>query len=177
MQTTSDGPTPNSMHRQNNDAVRLRRAIPSDVPQMRDLEKQALTAAHWTPPQYESLFLPEAPDRIVIAASDDSGGVALCGFLIARCLPDEWEIENVVVGAEHRRRGVARTLIQALAEAAKSAGAQTIILEVRESNVPAARLYESIGFIEEGRRKDYYQNPCEDAVLYRHTLHLCDKIS
>ena len=176
MRTTSDGLTPNSIRRRNIDTVRLRRANPSDILQMRSLEEQATAAAHWTAAQYEALYSPDAPERIILAASDDLDGATLCGFLIARCLADEWEIENVVVGAEHRRQGLARCLIQALAEAARTAAAHAIILEVRESNVAAVRLYESIGFTEVGRRKDYYRNPSEDALLYRRTLHFCDKI-
>lgn len=176
MRTTSDGLTLNSIHRRNSDTVRIRRANPSDILQMRNLEEQASSAAHWTAGQYEALYLPDAPVRIILAASDDLDALTVCGFLIARCLADEWEIENVVVGAEHRRQGLARSLIQALVEAARTAGAQAIILEVRESNVAAVRLYESIGFIGVGRRNDYYRNPSEDALLYRRSLHFCDKI-
>ena len=100
----------------------------------------------------------------------------LHGFLVARCLPEEWEIENVVVDENRRRQGIARSLIEELTSAADSADVRSIILEVRESNLAALGLYENIGFKEEGRRKGYYQSPAEDALLYRLTLHFCDKI-
>jgi ribosomal-protein-alanine N-acetyltransferase len=162
--------------RRNIDIVRIRRAIPSDVPQISSLEQQSVSAAHWTAQQYEALFSPDAPVRAIFVAADDSNDASLDGFLIARCLRDEWEIENVVVAGALRRQGIGRSLIQELTAPAGSAGVRSIILEVRESNQAAVRLYESIGFREEGRRKDYYRNPAEDALLYRLTLHMCDKI-
>lgn len=142
---------------------------------MRHLEQQAAGAAHWTTDQYRDLFLREAPDRVVLFAEEESDNAAV-GFLIARCLPDEWEIENVVVAASRRREGIGRSLIQEVRATADFAGVFSIILEVRESNLAAVRLYESIGFTREGRRKEYYQTPAEDALLYRLTLRLCDKI-
>jgi ribosomal-protein-alanine acetyltransferase len=164
------------MHRRNTDSVRLRRAIPSDIPQMCSLERQAQFAAHWTSAQYDVLFESEAADRVTLVAADETNEAAVHGFLIARCLSEEWEIENVVVDADRRRQGIANSLVRLLAGTARSAGVGGIILEVRESNTPAVRLYESIGFTEDGRRKGYYRNPVEDALLYRLTLQLCDKI-
>ena len=122
------------------------------------------------------MFSPGAPERLILVAANDANEATLHGFLIARCLPDEWEIEDVVVDGNRRRQGIARSLIEELTRAAGSAGVLSVILEVRESNLPAVRLYESIGFKEEGRRKHYYRSPAEDALLYRLTLHFCDKI-
>lgn len=143
---------------------------------MQRLEQRADGAAHWTTEQYNELFASEAPERVVLVGAEEADDEPILGFLIARCLPDEWEIENVVVHPGCRRQGIARSLIQELRAAADFAGISSIILEVRESNLPAVRLYESIGFSREGRRKDYYQSPAEDALLYRLTLRLCDKI-
>jgi len=148
--------------------VRLRRATPSDIEPMRNLEQRSAGAAHWTTEQYRELFTLEVAERVVLVATDD---VDIAGFVIARCLRDEWEIENVVVDAERRQQGIARSLIQELRAAAELAGVASIILEVRESNLAALRLYESIGFTQEGRRKEYYQVPAEDALLFRLTLH------
>jgi [ribosomal protein S18]-alanine N-acetyltransferase len=143
---------------------------------MQRLEQQAAGAAHWTAEQYRELFSSEAFERIALVAMEEPADASGVGFLIARCLPDEWEIENVAVNAARRRQGIARSLIQELRVAADTLGINSIILEVRESNLAAVRLYESIGFSREGRRKDYYQAPPEDALLYRLRLHLCDKI-
>jgi ribosomal-protein-alanine N-acetyltransferase len=143
---------------------------------MHNLEQRAPTAAHWSASLYESLFSAAAPKRIVRIAIDDSKANEMLGFLIARCVSGDWEIENTVVENSARRNGVGSLLVRDLVDTALAAGGVSIFLEVRESNLAAVRLYESIGFKSEGRRKDYYENPKEDAILYRLPLHFCDKI-
>jgi ribosomal-protein-alanine N-acetyltransferase len=156
--------------------VQLRRATPADIPQMRKLEQQSPNAAHWDDAHYDALFISDAPGRLATVAIDDPDGSSLKGFLIARCLPDEWEVENIIVAVDARRRGIATALIRELANEALASGVESIILEVRESNSPARRLYENIGFNHDGLRIAYYENPTEDAILYRLSLHSCDKI-
>ncbi|HEY4961573.1 MAG TPA: GNAT family N-acetyltransferase [Terriglobales bacterium] len=134
---------------------------------MRELEQDCETAAHWSAAQYDALFFPDAQDRVALIATDEFPGASIMGFLIARCLPEEWEIENVVVDERHRQRGVGTSLVRKLLADAGAAGVESAVLEVRESNRPAVLLYENIGFKTEGRRKNYYQAPTEDALLYR----------
>ncbi len=143
---------------------------------MIQLERQAETAAHWSIAQYEALFAANAQTRIALVAEESAESPVL-GLIIARCLPDEWEIENVIVEEQYRRRGVGSFLVRGALAEARTAGAASVILEVRESNRPALRLYESIGFRLDGRRKNYYPDPAEDALLLRIGLQDCDKIS
>jgi ribosomal-protein-alanine N-acetyltransferase len=143
---------------------------------MRELERRSETAAHWSAAQYEALFAANARERIALIAAEESLEAPLRGLLVVRCLDDEWEIENVIVDESHRKRGLGSFLVQELLEEARKAGVGSIILEVRESNLPALRLYENIGFKQEGRRKNYYTRPVEDALLYRFLLQTCDKI-
>jgi len=143
---------------------------------MRELERRSETAAHWSAAQYEALFAANARERIALIAAEESLEAPLRGLLVARCLDDEWEIENVIVDESHRKHGLGSFLVQELLEEARKAGVGSIILEVRESNLPALRLYESIGFKQEGRRENYYNRPVEDALLYRFLLQTCDKI-
>ena len=78
----------------------------------------------------------------------------------------EWEIENVVVAEEFRRQGIGAGLMRSvIAQWEKFAGA-ALLLEVRESNAAARALYTKHGFRETGRRRCYYRDPVEDAVLY-----------
>ena len=156
--------------------MRIRHATPADIPQIRRLEEQAPMAAHWDSTQYDALFSPWAAPRTVFVATGESDDSAIAGFLVARCLADEWEIENVVVGLGFRRQGIGSRLVGELLHQAGTAGASALLLEVRESNLPAVRLYESIGFKPEGRRQAYYQNPSEDALLFRLWLQSCDKM-
>jgi len=144
--------------------VLIRQATPADIPSMHRLAEQAPTAAHWNEREYAALFAPEAPPRIALVAME---GVEIFGFVIARCTPDEWEIENVVVAVEHRRRGIGSGLVQQILQKARQSSARSLLLEVRDSNSAARQMYERLGFVEAGRRAAYYREPAEDALLLR----------
>ena len=77
------------------------------------------------------------------------------------------DMMNVAVHPDHRRKGVGEALVVALEEALKAQESTCLTLEVRASNEPAKALYEKLGFIEVGRRKNYYRNPKEDALIMR----------
>jgi ribosomal-protein-alanine N-acetyltransferase len=145
----------------------IRRATPADIPHMHSLEQQSETAAHWAARNYDALFDPEAPKRLALIAGegDDVGG-----FLIARCDLDEWELENVVVASDRRRGGIGGQLVSALLHQAAEDAATSVLLEVRESNAAARQLYKKNGFIEAGRRPNYYASPAEDALLLKYSV-------
>lgn len=160
------------------DSVTIRIATPQDIPEIIRLERQCPTAAHWTEQQYASLL--DAPEGIkprltLIAERTDSPELGkqifpLFGFLVARQITSEWELENIVVGPESRGKGIGTRLLRELLTHAKQANGEGVFLEVRESNVVARALYEKLGFQQTGRRKSYYANPIEDAVLYLNQL-------
>ncbi len=153
----------------------IRAATPDDLPAIQRIEQQSDTAAHWSLLAYGALFEQDAPRRRALVATN-SGSDDVCGFIIVRSLADEWEIENLAVAPEQRLRGIASELLGELLRELQSAGALAVLLEVRESNRAARRLYEKHGFSLEGRRADYYRNPSEDALLLRRRLQLCDNI-
>jgi [ribosomal protein S18]-alanine N-acetyltransferase len=146
----------------------IRPATPADIPYMRALELQADSAAHWAEREYGALFAPDAPKRIALVAGE--GSDVVIGFLIAFCGLDGWEIENVVVDNSRRRSGIGTALVDELLREAAHRAVPAILLEVRESNVVARRVYEKIGFSEVGRRLGYYQNPAEDALLLKYSV-------
>jgi len=156
--------------------VLIRRATPDDALSIRGLEQQAESAAHWAEREYGALFAPDAPARIALVAVDETHIGQARGFAIARCALDAWEIENVVVAREFRRLGVGTKLIQELIRRAHAAGATSVLLEVRESNLAARKLYEKLGFSEQGRRSNYYHEPREDALLLRTSLRFPEKL-
>ena len=86
------------------------------------------------------------------------------GYAAVYCVESEADIARVAVLPEYRRRGIAASM---LLYALKDIGADTAFLDVRESNLPALRLYESLGFEKTGVRKNYYSRPDENAVLMR----------
>lgn len=137
----------------------IRSGTLKDVPAILALERQAPSAGHWTTAQYNGLV-----NTGVVLVAEERG--KLCGFVCAKALLGEWEIENVVVAAECLRLGIASELMRRLIQRAKSEAAPVIRLEVRESNLPARALYERHGFREAGRRRSYYTEPAEDAILY-----------
>jgi ribosomal-protein-alanine N-acetyltransferase len=139
--------------------VTLRSATLADVPSILAIELQSPTAAHWSADQYQR----RVDSGFVLLAEAPAG---ICGFVCARVVAGEWEIENAVVAPEFRRRGVGRDLIRELLRQAEMAGGTAVWLEVRESNSAARGLYEKHGFRETGRRRGYYNDPSEDAILY-----------
>jgi len=147
--------------------VLIRPATPDDIAAIRSLEQQADTAAHWAEREYGALFAHDAPARLTLVATE-AGNVL--GFAIARCTQYEWEIENIVVAAEAQRRGLGSALVRELLARARSAAATSVLLEVRQSNLAAVRLYEKLGFTVQGRRAGYYRNPVEDALLLHFSI-------
>jgi len=139
--------------------VAIRSAALTDVPAILAIEQQAPRAAHWTPERYSKLV-----GGGVVLVAEEAG--QLCGFICAKAVASEWEVENVVVAAAFVRRGMANELVRNLIQRAENEAASAILLEVRESNLPARRLYEKHGFREVGRRRGYYRDPVEDAILY-----------
>ena len=74
-------------------------------------------------------------------------------------------ITNIAVAESCRRQGLGRAMLSALIDHCRESGASFLTLEVRQSNAPAIALYESMGFLPEGRRKNFYRQPTEDAIL------------
>jgi len=144
--------------------LHVRPATSADIPALMALEKRAVTASHWSLEQYEAAFSETGPDRIVIVIEEECG---VRGFLVARAVDREWEIENVAVAGPVRRRGLGTRLLSEFLDLARERGAQAVFLEVRDSNLAARALYEKWAFVETGRRALYYREPEEDAVAYR----------
>ncbi len=94
------------------------------------------------------------------------------GVLVAYCacwmVFDELHINSLAVDVPWRRRGLARRLLGDVVRDAVGAGAQSATLEVRRSNTAARQLYERLGFRVEAVRRDYYQDPREDALVLWH---------
>lgn len=154
--------------------MKIRSASPDDVDSMMELAAASDSAAHWTRDQYRKLFSSQEPlQRLALVAEEEIQSVSatsIAGFMVARHLAPDWELENIVVTPSAQRKGLAKRLLDALFAAARETNSQTVFLEVRESNIAARRLYEKTGFHQQGRRKSYYSNPMEDAILYRQDL-------
>src|SRR5690348_1623703 len=111
--------------------VRVRPASLADIPSMIRAEREAPEAAHWSLTAYRSAFESDTPGRIRLVAvaggRKDEG--AVLGFLLARMSGEECEVENLVVRAECRRRGIGSQLMGSLITEARKLGGREILLE------------------------------------------------
>ena len=94
-------------------------------------------------------------------------GNRVAGYVGSQTVLDESDMMNIAVHPECRRQGVARRLIEELIAQLTLRGSHCLTLEVRASNAPAITLYEGLGFVQVGLRKNYYRNPKEDALILR----------
>ena len=94
-------------------------------------------------------------------------GESVTGYIGSQTVMEETDMMNVAVHPDFRRQGIAEALVSGLVEQLKTMGSHCLTLEVRASNAPAIALYEKLGFAEIGRRKNYYRNPREDALILR----------
>lgn len=101
-------------------------------------------------------------DACYLVGIVDDKVVASCGL---RNIVGDGEITNVVTASTMRGQGVGRKMLLKLMEEGSEMGVEAFTLEVRKSNVAAIRLYESLGFVTEGIRKNFYEEPKEDALI------------
>ena len=94
-------------------------------------------------------------------------GERVAGYVGSQTVLDETDMMNIAVHPDYRRQGLAERLAAQLVEALKEKGSRCLTLEVRQSNAPAIRLYEKLGFSQIGLRKNYYRNPKEHALILR----------
>ena len=94
-------------------------------------------------------------------------GATVAGYIGSQSVEGEADMMNVAVHPDYRRKGIARELVTGLVAALADKGVHSLALEVRASNAPAIALYQQLGFVQVGRRPNYYCNPKEDALILR----------
>ena len=141
--------------------IRIFQMTAAQVPQVAALE-QCCFADPWSENSVASEL--QNPLSLWLVAMD---GERLAGYVGSQTVLGESDMMNVAVDEDYRRQGVGKMLIEALVERLKAQESHCLTLEVRDSNAPARNLYGSLGFSEIGRRKNYYRNPREDALILR----------
>ena len=136
----------------------IRRLTYADLPQVIAIERRAFPT-----PWSLAMFVLELskPGGVCLAARRDG---YLAGYLICSRYDTVWHIMNVAVDPVHRRQGIATAMLTDLLRRIDSPNAR-FTLEVRESNRAAIDLYERFGFRAAGRRRRYYQDNGEDALI------------
>lgn len=141
--------------------IEIQRMNESHVAQVADLEKVCFST-----PWSENSIRCELENLLslwLVAVEDGS----VLGYVGSQSVMGEADMMNVAVNPNYRRRGIARRLVEGLVQALSDRQVYSLTLEVRASNEPAKALYEQLGFLQAGRRPNYYRNPREDALILR----------
>lgn len=150
------------MKAQNNhdSKVAFRIATEKDIEDIYKIERQAFTVPWPKDAFYQDILM----NRFAVYVLLEYGGkvVGYCGVWI---VIDEAHITNIALLPDYRGKKLGQRLLQYVMELAREAGAKTMTLEVRVSNIPARNLYKKLGFKEGGIRKNYYTDNQEDAQI------------
>lgn len=141
--------------------VRVREMTAEDIEDAALLEKTNLGKEAWTQKQLIDALTRD--DTIYLVAVKAGRIVGLCGV---QNISGEGEITNVSVARDCRGEGIGYKMVKQLLERGVGIGIKDYTLEVRASNEPAIRLYERLGFVSEGVRPNFYDEPKDDAVIY-----------
>lgn len=137
----------------------IRKMRPEDLPEVCVIEKD-----NFSLPWSEDSFL-ESLEKdytvFLVALIEEE----IAGYVGCYCVAGTGEITNVAVKASHRRKGIGGMLLEKLYEEGSALDTSEYFLEVRESNETAIALYSRQGFVKEGIRKNFYEQPVENAVI------------
>lgn len=139
----------------------IRAALPCDAAQIAQLEKLCFSEP-WS--ERQLLETMEDPKGVLYVAVQDDDGQVL-GYAGLHNIVGEGYVDNIAVFPQFRAQGIGEALTRALIEYMRCAALEFLTLEVRASNLPAISLYEKLGFRQEGRRKNFYRHPTEDARI------------
>ena len=137
----------------------IRKMTADDVKHAAEIEK--LCFVHpWSEQSIKDEM--DKENSVFLMAFEDENPMGFVGLSVVF---DEGYMGNLAVIESYRRKGTGRALMNELINECKAMDSAFVTLEVRASNTPAVKLYESLGFTEAGRRKNYYKEPLEDAIL------------
>ncbi len=145
--------------------VKVRRMEARDLGRVMEIEHRSYTMP-WTESTFRGLL--RRADADLFVAETVEG--ALAGYAVAWAVLDQGELGNIAVAPEWRHRGIAHRLLDAMILRCNERRVKELFLEVRVSNSTARQLYLSYGFRDVGRRRNYYMEPVEDALVMRKDL-------
>ena len=130
-----------------------------DIKRVLEIE-QSIFSAPWSEKSFMDAYCAES--NIYLVAIKEEMVIGYCGLWVSYETAD---LCNMAVDKTYRQQGAARELLKEGLRLCKERSVESVLLEVRESNIPAIRLYEKTGFARIGKRKKYYKEPVEDAIL------------
>lgn len=143
----------------------MRYCTTQDLPALLALEETCFPADAWSEQALASHLASTHSYAILLEEAEEA-----VGFLTGSLIPPEGELYRIATTPAHRGKGIAEKLITRFFADLAERGCDSIYLEVRESNTAARHLYEKHGMQVVGRRKQYYESPKEDAILYAITF-------
>jgi ribosomal-protein-alanine N-acetyltransferase len=143
--------------------IRIRKAEANDISAIAGIEQQ-----QFPHPWKKSYLIAElSHDISYFYVAEDTVGSRVAGYIIFWIVEDLLELHKIVSAENYKRKGIGKKLFLFMVEIAKQKEVKEVFLEVRKSNTEAIKFYESFHFELAGTRKDYYQDPMEDALIYR----------
>ncbi|GAB1341110.1 ribosomal protein S18-alanine N-acetyltransferase [Gemmatimonas sp.] len=142
--------------------ARLRDMQEDDLERVANIEARSFSDA-WPASAFEEL-LAQSYARLRVV---EDAAAEVQGYCVLLRAADEGEIANICTAPDSRGRGFGGLLLDDALAVADANGVMAVYLEVRTSNVAARALYESRGFTAVGRRRHYYQDPTEDALVLK----------
>jgi [ribosomal protein S18]-alanine N-acetyltransferase len=135
----------------------------ANIDEMLKIEKKSF-ASHWNRQTFVDELSSDNGCYIVVKGLD-RGKEAILGYTGFRYVLDEAHITTLAVHHKFRKKGIGSLLIEQLVKDARRRGLKKLFLEVRQSNIPAQKIYTKMGFKVLDRRREYYQHPVEDALV------------
>ena len=137
----------------------FREMLVEDLDQVMEIEED-LFSVPWTREGFLTYLLKKDTMFFVVEEKEK-----ILGFCSMMTVLDEGDILNVAVRRDRQKEGIGQFLVDSILRMADLQGIRLVHLEVREGNQTARRLYERLGFKEDGLRRNYYEDPVENAVL------------
>ena len=143
-----------------NELITVRPMVMTDVDGVMAVEQDSFLTP-WSRSAFEEELAQNRLARYIVAVENDE----IVGYAGTWLVINEAHVTNVAVSGQRRREGIGRLLMQKLMDLARENDMESMTLEVRVSNAAARHLYEQLGFVEAGIRKNYYSETKEDALI------------
>lgn len=141
--------------------IKIREMQLDDLKQVMTIE-EANFSVPWTETGFFTFLLRE--DTLFLVAEEGEKILGYCGVVTVQ---DEGDITNVAVEKNSQNQGIGKKLLEEMFQRTQKAGVCRLFLEVRAGNAAALHLYEKMGFVQTGIRKNYYEQPVEDGVVMK----------
>jgi ribosomal-protein-alanine N-acetyltransferase len=143
---------------------KIRPFSPGDLDAILGIQSVCQSTALWSSRDYQELAA-DPMGTLLVACFEGHTLSRILGFSAFHRVDSEAELRNIAVTPKYRRQGIAKALLEDGCRRLYAVGVRKLFLEVRESNSPALELYRKFGFEPQGRRREYYSHPTEDALV------------